>query len=149
MRCRTVVARTGVGLLAFSASIFLAQSVARAANSIQHGVYTVKQASEGKAIYNHECVTCHGAALEGKGQNPPLKGDDFLNNWQGQTLADLYTQMHSTMPATKPGSLTPLQTTQLLAYILKANEFPSGRRKLPADPEKLKAIQIVKPHGKS
>jgi mono/diheme cytochrome c family protein len=117
-------------------------------SSTRDGAYTSEQASQGKTLYSKQCAICHGTALEGMGQNPPLAGDDFINNWDGQTLADLDAKIQTTMPATSPGSLTPAETTQLLAYILSANQFPAGKTAIPDDPSKLKAIRIDKPQQK-
>src|SRR6266702_4416067 len=59
-------------------------------SSTRDGVYTADQAQQGKAIYGKQCAMCHGAALLGVGQIAPLAGDDFMANWTGKTLADLY-----------------------------------------------------------
>lgn len=109
------------------------------------GVYTAAQADAGKALYASKCSMCHGAKLEGGGQNPPLAGQSFLGQWKGQSLDDLYTMIQATMPATNPGSLTPDQTVQLMAYILKANAMPEGKTNLSKDEADLKTIQIAKP----
>ena len=122
---------------------------AQTGSSTRSGVYTSDQALQGKSIYDKQCATCHGAALDGKDQNPPLAGNDFLNNWVGQSLADLDTMIRTTMPATKPGSLTQAETTELLAYILSANKFPTGETALPRNLNSLKAIRIRKPQAKS
>lgn len=135
----------GLFLFGFSQQMLTAQ----AGSSTRSGVYTADQAQQGKAIYDKQCATCHGATLQGKDQNPPLAGNDFLNNWVGQSVADLGTMIRTTMPATKPGSLTQAETTQLLAYILSANKFPTGETALPRNLNSLKAIRIRKPQAKS
>ncbi|MBT9330781.1 c-type cytochrome [Paracidobacterium acidisoli] len=114
--------------------------------STQDGVYTSEQADQGKALYTAKmCSTCHGATLGGFGQNPPLAGNDFLNNWSDQTVGDLFSKIQTTMPATAPGSLKPEETAQIVAYILSANKFPAGKTELPQDTAKLKTIHITKP----
>ncbi len=135
----------GLFLFGFSQQMLPAQT----SSSTRSGVYTTDQAQQGKAIYDKKCATCHGATLEGKDQNPPLAGNDFLNNWVGQSLADLNTMIRTTMPATQPGSLTQAETTKLLAYILRANKFPPGETALPRNIHSLKAIRIHKPQAKS
>ncbi len=87
---------------------------------------------------------CHGEQLQGSGQNPPLKGE-VSRNWQGETLADFYTQIQTTMPATKPGSLQPEEVSQLIAYILSVNSYPAGTAELPHTVDELKAIQFDLP----
>jgi S-disulfanyl-L-cysteine oxidoreductase SoxD len=130
-----------VGLLS---QILLAQTASRDAK-IRTGVYTAAQAARGKVIYQNRCGMCHGDALEGRGQNSPLAGPAFLNHWTGQTIADLFMKTIVVMPATDPGSLTPKETADLVAYILSANKFPAGKAELPTDPEPLEMIPIVKP----
>lgn len=117
-------------------------------SSVRAGLYTADQAAQGKAVYTHQCAMCHGSALQGSGQNPPLAGDEFLSNWSGQTLADLEEKIRTTMPATNPGSLTPDQTTQLIAYLLQQNHLPAGKTALLNSADQLKSIQIEKPQPK-
>ena len=118
---------------------------AQVASSTRDGVYTAEQAQQGKALYQKQCATCHGNALEGKGKNVPLTGDLFLDNWTDQTLADLFMKTNTTMPASSPGTMTPEETSQVLAYILSMNKFQPGKNPLPSDPEGLGAIHITRP----
>jgi S-disulfanyl-L-cysteine oxidoreductase SoxD len=111
-------------------------------SSTRDGVYTAGQAQQGKALYDKQCALCHGAMLQGVGQIVPLAGDDFMTNWAGRTLADLYTQTQTTMPTSQPGSLKPDEIGQLLAYILSINRFPAGKAELPQKLDSLKAIHI-------
>lgn len=126
--------------LTFAAVLF-----AQSGKTTSDGVYTQAQADKGHDLYTQQCATCHGAQMEGSGQNPPLKGDAFLSNWSGQTLGDLYTTIKTTMPATKPGSLESGQVAQLIAYILSTNSYPAGPVELPDSTDGLKAIQIAAP----
>ena len=116
--------------------------------STNSGVYTADQALQGEAIYTEKCAICHGDNLQGKDQNPPLAGDDFLNNWVGQSLGDLDIMIHTTMPATHPGSLAQPETTKLLAYILSVNKYSAGETALPSTLKQLRAIHIDKPQAK-
>jgi quinoprotein glucose dehydrogenase len=113
--------------------------------TVRSGVYTAEQAQQGKTIYQNQCGMCHGDALEGSGQNSPLAGTTFLNNWNEQTAADLFMKTIVMMPSGEPGTLTPKDTAQVLAYILSANKFPAGKTELPSDPQSLETIHIVKP----
>lgn len=122
---------------------------AAAGSSTRDGVYTTDQAQQGKALYDKQCATCHGATLQGVGQVVPLAGDDFLANWAGKTLADIYTITQTTMPTSQPGLLKPDETAQILAYILSVNTFPAGKTELPKDLDSLKAIHMDKPQPKS
>jgi hypothetical protein len=49
------------------------------------------------------------------------------------------------MPAMDPGTLTPKETAEAIAYILSANKFPAGKMELPSDPQSLEMIHIAKP----
>jgi mono/diheme cytochrome c family protein len=118
---------------------------AQAASSNQDGIYTVEQAQKGQVVYKAQCASCHGDALQGSGKNVPLVGDKFLDKWNNQSLADLFMKTNTTMPNSDPGSLTPDETAQVLAYILQENKLQAGKKELPTDPEALQAIQIHKP----
>jgi mono/diheme cytochrome c family protein len=96
-------------------------------------VFTAEQAAQGKALYEAKCVTCHGAELMGAEMAPPLAGAVFLGNWAGQSVGDLATRIHTTMPANDPGSLNNAEVAQAVAYILSFNQFPAGATPLPSD----------------
>jgi mono/diheme cytochrome c family protein len=105
-------------------------------------VYTDEQAKRGEAVSNKLCVSCHGPDLSGGEAGPALVGLEFLGNWTSLSLADFFDRVHATMPADSPGTLTQQQTTDLTAYVLKLNKYPTGQTELPADPAALKQIAI-------
>ncbi len=134
------------GIAALTACVGLATVMAaQTGKTTRDGVYTESQAQQGHDLYVSQCLTCHQANLEGKEQNPPLAGSDFTTKWAGLTMNYLFTQILTTMPATKPRSLTPEHVTELIAYILSANKYPAGKTPLPQTLEGLKAIQIATP----
>jgi len=110
--------------------------------SVWDGAYTTAQAKRGEALYGNLCANCHGEALDGVGQTPPLSGDDFKANWNGQSVDDLFEKIQTTMPAGSPGTLSREQNAGIVAYILKSNGFPAGAKELPADQEALEKIRI-------
>ncbi len=110
--------------------------------SLKDGIYTAEQAGRGKEVYASSCAGCHGQTLEGSGQIPPLAGDEFLSNWKGQTLADLFDKMKTTMPADSPGKLTDDQNIDVLTYLLSFNKFPSGDAELKYNRDALQHIRI-------
>ena len=120
------------------------------AHNVWDGVFTADQAAQGKASYDNKCATCHGPDLTGAEMAPPLSGGIFLSNWSGQAVGDLFTRIHTTMPANDPGSLNNAETASILAYILSFNKFPAGTTALPSDDAGLGAIAITaeKPAGK-
>jgi S-disulfanyl-L-cysteine oxidoreductase SoxD len=149
------IAATAGLLFLSSASYFPVEAQTPA--SVWAGVYTEQQAKRGEALYKQECATCHGEALEGNGQTeraqrleralPPLSGDVFKGNWNGRPLSDLFDKMKRTMPRDDPGKISLKQNADILAYMLKFNEFPSGKVELPADPSLLTEtrFEAVKP----
>jgi mono/diheme cytochrome c family protein len=109
------------------------------------GVYTAEQATRGEAVYKEQCAACHGDNLEGSGPMPPLAGQDFLMNWQGKTLGDLFEKTQTTMPATAPGTMMPAQVADVLAFMLKSSKFPEGTTPLEGKMEALVPISIDAP----
>ena len=104
---------------------------AQAAKSVNEGVYSEAQAKRGEAIYKEQCAACHGDNLEGSGPMPPLAGKDFLANWQGKPVADVFEKTNTSMPATAPGSLSPEQTADVICVSSERRQV-SGRRRRPA-----------------
>ncbi len=112
---------------------------AQGARTVRDGVYTDAQAARGQAIYQKQCVSCHGAKLEGL-QGPPLIADVFVSHWHTQPLSDLAGKIRNTMPAGATGTLTPQQSVDLVAFILKSGGFPAGKTDLAADEATLAKI---------
>lgn len=96
-------------------------------------VYSAAQAARGEQVYMSTCVSCHPPAT--------YKGAVFLN-WQGRSLADLLEFLTGKMPKNDPGSLTPKEYMDVVAYLLKINSMPAGRVELPANPATLRSITI-------
>jgi mono/diheme cytochrome c family protein len=113
-----------------------------AQSSVWDGVYSSAQATAGEKGYAQNCASCHGEKLDGKGPMPPLLGKDFLSNWNGMTLGDLFDKIQTSMPADKPGQLKEAQNAEILAYILKVNGFPAGAKSMAPSGNALKGIRI-------
>jgi S-disulfanyl-L-cysteine oxidoreductase SoxD len=109
------------------------------------GIYSEPQAARGEAVYKESCTSCHGEDLSGSGQAPALTGKEFNADWVDLSLGDLFDRTHLSMPADKPGSLTPAQTVDVIAYLLKKGNFPAGTADLPSEAAALKAIKFVNP----
>ena len=131
------------GFLLVSASY--ATVDAQATKSANDGVFTADQAKQGEVLYKEQCATCHGDNLEGSGPMPPLAGKDFLTNWTGKTVGDLFEKTHTTMPATAPGTLTPEQAAQIVAHMLAAGKYPAGTTALDTKLEALAQIKLDPP----
>jgi mono/diheme cytochrome c family protein len=119
-----------------------AQEPSADTTKVSSGVYTEEQAKRGEAVSNKMCVSCHGPDLSGGEAGPSLVGLEFLGNWNALSLADFFDRVHATMPADSPGSMTPQQTTDVTAYVLKLNKFPAGQAELSTDVAALKKIMI-------
>ena len=109
------------------------------------GVYTAAQATRGATVYKDSCASCHGDDLSGGGQTPALTGKEFNGDWNDLTLSDLFDRTRLSMPADKPGSLTPAQTADLIAFLLSKGDYPAGQTELPADGAPLKALKFASP----
>jgi cytochrome c len=123
-------------------TLSVAAITAQASRSVWDGVYTSEQAQRGEALYTRQCARCHGAQLTGGEAAPPLAGGDFLSNWNGLTVGDLFERIRISMPADRPGQLARQQNADILAHILLANQFPAGKSELEQQTEVLKQIRI-------
>ena len=104
------------------------------------GVYATDQAKAGQAIFESTCLGgCHQMASH--------KGPAFKKLWDGRPLWDLFVTILEEMPKDDPGSLTPADTAQLVAYLLKLNGLPAGKDNLPVDEAALRKIKIEIPEG--
>ncbi len=110
--------------------------------SVWDGVFTAEQADRGQPLYRKECASCHGDMLTGGEMAPPLAGGQFLSDWNGLTVGDLFERIRKTMPQSKPGKLPRATIADVTAFLLKVNEFPAGKEELSTKPEILGQIQI-------
>ena len=110
-------------------------------NSVWDGVYTEEQASHGQTLFQQSCARCHGANLAGTFETPPLVGR-FIPYWAGTTLDVLFDYVSTAMPLDRPGSLSRDANADILAFILKANDFPAGTKALSATSEDQKSISF-------
>ena len=138
--CAADVSRTGTHVTGTEITDTPAESPA--ATSVWGGVYSEAQAERGEAVYRQECEVCHLPDLRGQQMSPSLVGVGFSFRWRGQTLNELFSSLKSTMPQAAPGSLTPQAYVDVMAFLLQANDFPSGASELRADSAALGRIEI-------
>ena len=121
----------------------MAPAIAGAAGN--DAVYSTAQANQGKEVYASQCVSCHGANLEGN-IGPALKGAQFQQMAAAQQLtgASLLAVIAASMPKSDPGGLTPAEYADLTAYILQQNGYPAGAAPLSAKSPKLQALALSK-----
>lgn len=115
----------------------LAQTESASALSTKEGVYTTAQAGRGEEVYMSYCVSCHPVAMH--------TGPAFTVRWGGRPLSELYDAIKEKMPKNDPGSLTPEESAQLIAYVLKLNDVAAGKAALVGEAETLKKIRIETP----
>jgi len=127
-------------LLLFIATVAFSTRAQDSQRTVWDGVYTGDQAKRGEAAYVEACSNCHGRTLEGADMTPALTGGAFMANWDGLTVGDLFDRIRVSMPADRPGSLSRQEDVDVIAYILRFNEFPSGKEELPREVQVLKQI---------
>jgi len=112
----------------------------------EDAVYTAGQAARGEETYQQYCSACHGARLQGT-PAAPLTGDAFRGRWEDgkHTLDDLYYIVRSLMPNNAPGSLSKAQYADIVAYLLKVNNYPAGEVELVPKVAVMKAV-VLSPH---
>jgi mono/diheme cytochrome c family protein len=113
-----------------------------ATKSVWDGIYTDDQAKKGAAAYAEQCASCHGDQLTGGEMAPPLAGGEFLSNWNGLSVGDLFERIRAGMPPANPGKLGRETKADIVAFMMAFNKFPSGSTAMPSSTEMLKQFRI-------
>lgn len=130
-------------VLAAATAAVAAQSTDVQRTTVWQGVYTEEQASRGQLEYTTHCARCHRDDLAG--YNNILKGARFMEKNRESSLHMLFDKTKTTMPRGAPASLSDQAYVDIVAYILKENEFPAGAEELRV--EDLRAVQVVGKQG--
>jgi mono/diheme cytochrome c family protein len=130
---KLTIATLGIWTTALALSASLAGQAPKTAGD---GVYSAAQATRGQAVFESSCTACHDAAR--------FTGGDFMKNWSGKSMGELFKVTSTTMPEDNPGALQSQQYADVLAYFLKLNEFPSGTEELKGSAEAMNGIKIEK-----
>jgi mono/diheme cytochrome c family protein len=138
----TIVATAFVPL-AFAVSAHAPTVAVVADRTTWDSVYTEAQAVRGQAFYAATCQACHLASLSGADQVPALAGGAFVGKWDGLTLGALHDRVRRTMPPSAPGTYARNDITDVIAYLLRENEFPAGKSELASEVDSLAAIRIT------
>ena len=104
------------------------------ARSTLAGVYSAEQATRGRDVYAGMCQSCHTTASH--------TGVAFKNTWSGRPLSELFGYVRERMPKNDPGSLSPEEYADVIAYLLRLNQMPAGQAELLPDSLALKTIRI-------
>jgi mono/diheme cytochrome c family protein len=127
--------------LCVSVSLWFSLSYAQeSSRTVWDGVYNEQQSQRGRAVFLEQCSNCHGRNLEGADMTPALTGGGFTANWDGLTLGDLADRIRVSMPLNAPGALSRQETADVVAYILRFNQFPTGKEELPREVQSMKQI---------
>jgi len=110
--------------------------------TVWDGVYTEAQADRATSAFNQSCANCHTLSPQG---NRSLTGDKFWEGFTQKTVADLLSYVKTNMPNGNGGSLSASTYNDLVALILKSNNFPAGSAELV--PENLSNVQIIPKDG--
>jgi S-disulfanyl-L-cysteine oxidoreductase SoxD len=129
-------------LASVSVAWLRAQTAGAATRTVWDGVYTEAQADRALALFNQSCANCHSLAPQG---NRSLTGDKFWEGFTQKTVGDLLTYVKTNMPNGNGGSLSVAAYNDLVALILKSNNFPAGKTDLA--PETVADVQIVPKDG--
>jgi mono/diheme cytochrome c family protein len=115
----------------------IAGAAAQEKKSVKAGVYTAAQADRGQSLFRSKCASCHA---------PNRFTDDlFYTSFAGKPLWEMFDVISDSMPEDNPGSLKKEEYADVIAYLLKLNNFPTGETDLPTDKEALSLIQMEKP----
>jgi mono/diheme cytochrome c family protein len=112
--------------------------------SVWDSVYTDSQTVRGDSLYQAVCIKCHGPTLAGTPDGNPLSGADFVANWDGLTIDQIYDKIRDEMPPDNPKTIPHELVPDVLAFILKKNGFPAGAKPLPDNRDTLKTIKFQK-----
>jgi mono/diheme cytochrome c family protein len=110
--------------------------------TVWEGVYTETQAARATPAFNQSCANCHTLSSQG---NRSLTGDKFWEGFTQKTVADLLSYVKTNMPNGNGGSLSASTYNDLVALILKSNNFPAGPTELA--PETIASVQIIPKDG--
>ena len=115
----------------------IAIAAAQEKKSVKAGVYTPAQAERGQSLFRSKCASCHA---------PNRFTDDlFYMSFAGKPLWEMFDVISDSMPEDNPGSMKKEEYADVIAYLLKLNNFPAGEAELPTDKEALSLIQMEKP----
>lgn len=140
-----VVALAVALVLALQASTTLAQQAApeqKTGRSVWEGIYTMAQAERGEALYAVGCAHCHGPDLAGGEMAPAITGGDFRWKWDGISVGQLFERLRVTMPLDAPERMTRDEKADVLAFMLRVNDYPAGETELPGRAEMLEPIRF-------
>jgi mono/diheme cytochrome c family protein len=136
--------RSAVGLLFLisATACFVTAQTNTQRRTAWDGVYTEAQAARGATAFGQNCSGCHSLAAQGKSS---LSGDPFWKSFAQKTVGDLLDYVSTNMPNGAPGSLTESTYRDIVAVMLKSNDFPAGTTDL--ERNAIAGVQIIPKDG--
>jgi mono/diheme cytochrome c family protein len=110
--------------------------------TVWDGVYSEAQAARGLTAFGQNCSGCHALAATGKA---PLAGEPFWKSFAQKTVGDLLEYVSTNMPNGTPGSLNESTYRDIVAVMLKSNDFPAGTTEL--ERNTIAGVQIIPKDG--
>lgn len=143
MRSRATVVGAGAVVVVLAVCVAGPGVAARQVQSVWDGVYTVEQAQRGAPLYQQSCAECHGPDLAGGEMSPGLVGGEFVWNWNGLSVGDLFERLRVSMPQGMPNSVSRQEKADILAFLFEANDFPAGDTELASRTGMLAGINFL------
>lgn len=105
------------------------------AETVWAGIYSRPQAVRGQVFFVSECSDCHAISN--------FVGEDYMARWRGNTIGDLFLYIRDAMPA---DAHEPIGSDgvyiDIVAYLLRSNDFPAGENELGTNIDHLRSIRI-------
>ena len=101
--------------------------------TIWNGVFSTGQAVRGQEQFQMHCAECHDGDLNPRDTASRLVGDRFMDRWREDTLGNLFNFVSTSMPRTRPASLTKAVYLDVISFLLSKNSIPPGVRDLNED----------------
>lgn len=102
-------------------------------------LFTTQEEAAGRAIFERVCSECHGI--------DELSNDQFVSDWAGASIADLYRYISENMPDDNAGGLDEEEYEHVTAYILARNGYPSSMTEFDSRAERLQSIPFERIGG--
>ena len=137
-----VLALAGLLFLGGAGASLVAAQTGTSRRTVWDGVYTEAQAARGLTAFGQNCSGCHALAATGKA---PLAGEPFWKSFAQKTVGDLLEYVSTNMPNGAPGSLNESTYRDIVAVMLKSNDFPAGTTEL--ERNTIAGVQIIPKDG--
>jgi mono/diheme cytochrome c family protein len=140
---RTMSTKAALVVTALVLAVGGSVSQMQATDTVKKGVYTSEQADRGKLVYEKKCLECHGSMDSPTPAMAPLLNDyGFQVAWKDRSVGQFFSRIRETMPQNQPNTLSPEEVAEIIAFVLSANQMPTGAEALPTDVELLRQIKL-------